>query len=77
MNNPLQMLNAIKNPQMFMQKMMNNSQFMQNPIARNTIEMMQKGDREGTEKIARNMLKEQGIDPDEFYKQFQSQFGIK
>lgn len=77
MINPFQMMNAVRNPQMFMQQMLSNQQFMQNPIAKNTIEMMQKGDRAGTEKIARNMLKEQGIDPDEFLKQFQSQFGIK
>lgn len=77
MNNPLQMMNLIKNPQAFLQQVMNDSQFMQNPVARNTIEMMQKGDRKGTEEIARNLLKTKGIDPDEFYKQVQSQFGIK
>lgn len=77
MNNPLQMMNMIRNPEVFMQQIMNNSQIMQNPIAKSTIEMMQKGDREGTERIARNLLKEQGLDPDEFYKQVQSQFGMK
>ena len=77
MNNPLQMMNLIKNPQAFLQQMMNSPQVMQNPVARNTIEMMQKGDRQGTEQIARNLLKTKGIDPDEFYKQVQSQFGIK
>lgn len=67
-------LQGFKNPQAFLQQMMSNSQLMQNPIAKNAIEMMQKGDRKGTEEIARNMLKERGINPDEAYQQVQSIF---
>ena len=60
---------------MFMQNILKNQQSMQNPMVKNTIEMMQKGDRKGTEEMARNMLKERGLDPDEVYKQFQSMIG--
>lgn len=77
MNNPMMMLNAIRNPQIFVQQMMNNPQIRNNPIAMNAIDMMQRGDRQGTEQLARNLLKEKGMDPDEFYRNIQSQFGIK
>lgn len=77
MYNPMMFMNAMKNPQVFMQQMMNNNQMMKNPIAKNAIDMMQRGDRQGTEQLARNLLKSKGIDPDEFYRNIQSQFGIK
>ena len=77
MNNPMMMLNAMRNPQIFVQQMMNNPQIRNNPIAMNAIDMMQRGDRQGTEQLARNLLKEKGMDPDEFYRNIQSQFGIK
>ena len=75
MNNPVQFVQIMRNPQMFMQNILKNQQAMQNPMVKNTIEMMQRGDRKGTEEMARNMLKERGLDPDEVYKQFQSMIG--
>ena len=75
MNNPLKFVQIMRNPQMFMQNILKNQQAMQNPMVKNTIEMMQRGDRKGTEEMARNMLKERGLDPDEVYKQFQSMIG--
>lgn len=69
-------MQAFKNPQMFLESVMNNSELMKNPIARNTIEMMKNGDRKGTEEIARNLLKERGINPDEAYNQVKSMFGM-
>ena len=45
--NPFQMIGAMKNPQAFIQQMMNNSQVMQNPLAKNAMEMYQKGDTNG------------------------------
>lgn len=75
MNNSLQFVQIMRNPQAFMQNILQNQQAMQNPMVKNTIEMMQKGDRKGTEEMARNMLKERGLDPDEIYKQFQSMIG--
>lgn len=76
MNNIFQMMNSVKNPQQFMQQIMNNSEVMQNPIAQNTINMLQKGDKKGLEELARNMCKEKGINADDALKQIKSQFGM-
>lgn len=76
-NNIFQMLGAIRNPQEFLNKISNNSQMMQNPIVRNTFEMMQKGDNKGLEQMARNLCKEHGMNPDEIYSQVSSMFGNK
>ena len=76
MNNVFNMFGAMKNPQNFIQQAMNNTQLMQNPIARNTIEMMQKGDSKGLEKMARNLCQEKGMDADEVLKQVKQQFGL-
>lgn len=76
MNNMGMLFQAVKNPQQFMQQIMNNSQFMQNPMAKNTMEMLQKGDNKGLEELGRNLCKEKGINPDEALKQIKSQFGI-
>lgn len=64
------------NPQAFLQKMMNDSKVMQNPVAKNTFEMLQKGDTKGLEKVARNLYQENGIDIDEALKQAKSMFGM-
>ena len=75
--NPLQMLGAMKNPQAFIQQMMNNSQVMRNPIAKNIIDMAQKGDVEGIEQMGRNIAKERGIDFDKAFSDFKKQFPIE
>lgn len=76
MNNILQLAQAIKNPQAFVQQAMNNSQFMQNPIAKNALEMYQNGDKDGINQLADNLCKERGINRRDFEKQIMSQFGI-
>ena len=75
--NPFQMLGAMKNPQAFIQQMMNNSQVMRNPIAKNIIDMAQKGDVEGIEQMGRNIAKEKGIDFDKAFSDFKKQFPIE
>ena len=75
--NIMQLINALQNPQQFAQQMMNNSQVMQNPMAKNAIQMLQKGDSQGIENMARNLCKEKGIDPDEMMKQFKQQLNIR
>ena len=75
--NMMQLLNALQNPQQFAQQMMNNNQVMQNPMAKNAIQMLQKGDSQGIENMARNLCKEKGIDPDEMMKQVKQQLNIK
>ena len=75
--NPLQMLGAMKNPQAFIQQIMSNSQVMRNPIAKNIIDMAQKGDVEGIEQMGRNIAKERGIDFDKAFSDFKKQFPIE
>lgn len=74
--NPVQMIQAFKNPQQFIQGMMNNNQAMQNPILKNALEMAQKGDKQGIEELARNLCKEKGINPDEAISKIKGQFGM-
>lgn len=75
-NNMGILLQAVKNPQAFLQQAMNNSQIMQNPISKNAIEMYQKGDKQGLNELADNLCKERGIDRKEFEKQIISQIGM-
>ena len=76
MMNPLQFMKAMRNQQEFIQQMMNNSQIMQNPIAKNAIGMAQSGDTKGIEQMARNLCKEKGINPDEMINQIKSRLGM-
>ena len=75
--NPLQMLGTIKNPQAFIQQMMNNSQIMQNPMIRNAIQMYQSGDTQGLQTMAENLAKERGTTVDDMKSQIMAQFGMK
>ena len=72
--NPMQMLQGIRNPQQFLQQMMGNSSVMKNPMARNAMQMAQKGDSKGIEQMARNLCKEKGIDFDKSFSDFKNQF---
>ena len=74
--NPFQMLGAIKNPQAFIQQMMNNSQIMQNPMAKNAIQMYQNGDTQGLQDMAENLCKERGTTPQQVQEMIKKQFGM-
>nr|DAO16001.1 MAG TPA: Peroxin 14 Translocation, PPI inhibition, Protein-Inhibitor [Caudoviricetes sp.]DAU98898.1 MAG TPA: Peroxin 14 Translocation, PPI inhibition, Protein-Inhibitor [Bacteriophage sp.] len=76
MKNLFQLFSGIKNPQQFLQSMMNNSQVMGNPMAKNAIDMMQNGDVKGVEQMARNLCKEKGVNPDEIMQQMKDKFGM-
>lgn len=73
--NPMQMLQGMRNPQQFLQQMMGNNSVMNNPMARNAMQMAQKGDSKGIEQMARNLCKEKGIDADDVFNQIKSRFG--
>lgn len=75
--NPFQMLGAMKNPQAFIQQMMNNSQVMQNPIARKAMDMYKSGDMQGLQTMAENLAKERGTTVDDIKSQIMAQFGMK
>ena len=74
--NPFQMLREMKNPQAFIQQMMNNSQIMQNPLAKNAMEMYQKGDTKGLQAMAENLCKERGTTPQQVQEMIKKQFGM-
>ena len=74
--NPFQMLGAMKNPQAFIQQMMNNSQIMQNPMAKNAMETYQKRDTQGLQAMAENLCKERGTTPQQVQEIIKKQFGM-
>ena len=76
MNNPLNFVQIMRNPQDFMQKCVNDTRIMQNPIAKNALEMYQKGDKDGVNQLAENLCKEKGINRQDFEKQIMSQIGM-
>lgn len=79
MMNPIQLIQMIRsggNPQQSIINIMK-QQAGSNPVMGNAINMMEKGDNAGIEKLARNLCKEKGINPDEMLSKVQNQFGIK
>ena len=73
--NPINIFQMMKaGPQQFIQQMMGNNNVMSNPIARNAMQMAQKGDSKGIEQMARNLCKEKGIDFDKSFSDFKNQF---
>ena len=77
MMNPVQFVKMMRggNPQKVVMDMMR-EQAGNNPVVRNAVQMAEKGDSEGIEKLARNLCKEQGIDADEMVNKIKSQFGV-
>jgi hypothetical protein len=57
--------------------MMNSSQFANNPLMQNVLQMAQKGDSKGIENIARNLCREKGLNPDNEIQKIKQQFGMK
>lgn len=78
MINPMQLIQMMRggNPQQFLQQMMGNNSVMSNPMARNAMQMAQKGDSKGIEQMARNLCQEKGLNLDDIIKQIKSGFGI-
>lgn len=76
MNNIMQIMQSIKNPQALIQQMMQNSQLANNPIAKNAFEMYQKGDTKGLNELANNLCKERNIEPEKAFNDIKSMFGI-
>lgn len=72
MNNPLQFVQIMRNPQMFLQQAMQSG----NPIVKNAVEMYQKGDADGINKLAQNLCNEKGLNMQDIEKQIKSQLGM-
>jgi hypothetical protein len=76
MLNPVLLTQMMRNPQAFMQQIMNNNQIMQNPIGKNAIELARKGDIQGLNSLAENLCKERGTTFEEMKSKFRSQFNL-
>lgn len=76
MLNPVLLTQMVRNPQAFMQQIMNNNQIMQNPIGKNAIELARKGDIQGLNSLAENLCKERGTTFEEMKAKFRSQFNL-
>lgn len=68
MNNPLGIIQAIQNPQQFVENMMNNSKAMQNPMMKNAMAMFKNGDVKGLQQLTENVAKQRGTSIDEMRK---------
>jgi hypothetical protein len=62
--------------EIFFNRIMQNSQQMQNPIARNTIDMLNRKDYKGLEQLGRNLCKEQNINPDRALSDIRRMFNL-
>ena len=71
MNNPMQMMQAL------MQNIISANQRTNNPMMQNAIGMLQKGDVNGLEQMAKNLCQTRNINYDEEIKKFKGRFGIK
>ena len=58
------------------QQAMQNSNLMQNPIAKNAIEMYQKGDSKGINELMNNLCRERGITPEEAQNKIKNMLGM-
>ena len=72
MNNPLQIMQLMRNPQMLIQQAMQSA----NPIVKNAVELYQKGDKNGLNELMNNLCREKGVKPEDIMSQIKSQFGM-
>lgn len=78
MMNPMNLIQMLKggNPAQMLMGMLR-QQSGNNPVMQNALDMAKKGDSKGIENLARNLCKEQGVNPDEMYNNIKNQFGMK
>ena len=78
--NPLMMIGQMMknggNPQQIFQQMMRNNQIVNNPMAKNAMEMLQKGDSSGLKSMAENLAKERGTTIENIRNEVMKQFGM-
>ena len=74
--NLMNLMQMFQNPQQFMKNIMGNNQIMSNTMAQNAVKMMQKGDAQGIEQMARNLCKEKNLNADEVMQQIKSRFNL-
>lgn len=72
MNNIMQMLQSLSNPQQLINNIMGNNPMMNNPMMKNAVDMAQKGDSHGLEQLVRNIAQTKGVNVDDMFKQVKS-----
>ena len=77
MINPMQLMQMLRggNPQQVLLSLLN-QQAGNNPVMRNALDMVQRGDTKGVEQLARNMANEKGIDVDKAVADIRKQLGM-
>lgn len=73
--NPMMLFNMLRgnNPKTFVMNMIK-QQMPNNPFMNNLIDMANNGNTKGLEEVARNMLREKGLDYDKEFNNFMSNF---
>ena len=74
MNNPMQFINVLKGIRNPKQAVLDMTKANNSPVFKNLVQMAEKGDSQGVENFARNMLKEQGRDFDKEFNDFMKNF---
>ena len=77
--NPFQLIGMMRksgNPQSFMINMLESQGGARNPMIANLITLAKNNDNKGIEQIARNVMKERGLDFDKEFNDFKQQFGL-
>lgn len=64
------------NPQAFVQNFMKNSRNMNNPTIKNAIDMANKGDVQGLQKLAENVSKEKNVNLNDYTQKVVTEFHI-
>nr|DAH85001.1 MAG TPA: hypothetical protein [Bacteriophage sp.] len=77
MINPMQLMQMLRggNPQQVLMNLLN-QQAGNNPVMKNALDMVQRGDTKGVEQLARNMANEKGIDVDKAVAEIRKQLGM-
>ena len=76
MNNVLNFVKIMRNPQAFFDALAKNQQAMQNPMLKSAVEGVQNQDGKGLEKLARNLYKNAGVDIDEKMEELKKQMNM-
>lgn len=78
MMNPMNFIQMLRggNPTQMLMGMLK-QQSGNNPVIQNALNMAEKHDAQGLEKLARNLCESNGINADDMVKQIKSQFGMK
>lgn len=64
------------NNQFILNQILRNPQIQNNPMAKNAIEMYQRGDLKGLNEMANNIAREKGVDLNEITQNIKNQFGL-